>query len=66
MPHLWVMRGQTRLAIHDLLEPEGLLLLTQPAGRTIWQDAADAVRQRFGMRLTCLSIRSGHRCRSGR
>ena len=56
LPHLWVVREQTRVAIHDLLEPNGMLLLTQPAGRAVWQAAIEAARKSFALALTCMSI----------
>ena len=36
LPHLWITRGQARMALHDVLDPEGFLLLTHPPGHEAW------------------------------
>jgi 2-polyprenyl-6-methoxyphenol hydroxylase-like FAD-dependent oxidoreductase len=56
LPHLWVMRGQTRLPLFDVLAPDGLVLLTHPAGHKCWQEAVRCLQPELAMPLTCWSI----------
>ncbi len=56
LPHLWVRRGPDRLALNDLLDGEGFLLLTHPPGQHRWRDAVAALQKDFAFPIICLSI----------
>ncbi len=56
LPHLWVVRGSTRLPLFDVVDPEGFLLLTHPSGNKVWHDVARSLQQDLAMPITCLSL----------
>jgi 2-polyprenyl-6-methoxyphenol hydroxylase-like FAD-dependent oxidoreductase len=57
LPHFWVSReGGPPTAIHDVLSPDSYALLTSPAGKAVWQAAAEGATAGLAMRVACLSI----------
>ncbi|HWG46543.1 MAG TPA: FAD-dependent oxidoreductase [Gemmataceae bacterium] len=59
LPHLWVVRDSMRLPLSDVVDPDGLLLLTHPPGHKVWLDAARSLQQEWAIPITCLSIGPG-------
>jgi 2-polyprenyl-6-methoxyphenol hydroxylase-like FAD-dependent oxidoreductase len=56
LPHFWVHRGEAVLALHDVLDPEGFLLLTDVPGGQTWRAAARSLQADFAMPVTCLTL----------
>src|SRR5262249_52130929 len=56
LPHFWVRRGQERLTLLDLPQPDTLILLTHPPGRERWQKAAAVLLGEVPFRLNCVSV----------
>jgi 2,4-dichlorophenol 6-monooxygenase len=55
LPHAWVSDGRRTLSTHDLVNPDGFLLITG-ANESAWKVAADAASRKLGLPLKTVSI----------
>jgi len=55
LPHAWVSDGRRTLSTHDLVNPDGFLLVTG-ANESAWKVAADAASRKLGLPLKTVSI----------
>jgi len=58
LPHFWVEKDGTSVAIHDVLARDAFTLLTAASGKRAWLSAAMKIKAKRSMPVLCLSIGS--------
>jgi 2,4-dichlorophenol 6-monooxygenase len=59
LPHFWVEKDGTPVAIHDVLARDAFTLLTAAGGKRAWLSAATRIKAKRSMPVLCLSIGLG-------